>query len=493
MAPAPSAGASGMPEVAEWVPAQFDPAPPVGRVLLGTPSGDGAVLAQMTEPGDGVVSWTLVEAVFRSAAAAVSGGSQINLRDMVAFDGSLHAMSAELDFEGRPASWRLWSSLDGVAWAASEPGGLDRAVELWSISATAQGLFLGGVRDSEANAPGIWHSPDGTNWQLLDTPPHSEAGGVVDVIATDTGLVAFVSGQGAIWQSVDGGATWTVAEVAVTEVDQWSIESAARLGAQLVAVGGTNGASSELLVVVSGDGGATWRRVTVEPTANLTDRPTPNVVVAAADAFWVTTWHDGPGSVMADPAACYQDLHSCRSHPVLLRSDDGLVWSDIDLGFAGRNGQWYVERAIDVGSEGLLILGTSGRPQHEGWIWASVTAPPRRAPVDVIPTDQYPLVGHTDSVAIGATYRYPMSIHCGIGNALGNFDGRYWVFTDAPSGLPPTAGVGDLPAHWPIAEGEEHLLGLVTRTDEDTIEYRLPSGELVATYTASDEQPPGCA
>ena len=196
---------------------------------------------------------------------------------------------------------------------------------------------------------------------------------------------------------------------------------------------------------------------------------------------------------MADPAACYQDLHSCRSHPVLLRSDDGMVWSDIDLGFAGRNGQWYLERAVDLGAEGLLILGTSGRPQHEGWTWASATAPPPRAPVEVIATDQYPLVGYTDSVAIGATYRYPMSIHCGIGNALGNFDGRYWLFTEAPSGLPPTAGVGDLPAHWPIAEGEEHLLGLITRTDEDTIEYRLPSGELVATYTASDEQPPGCA
>ena len=86
-----------------------------------------------------------------------------------------------------------------------------------------------------------------------------------------------------------------------------------------------------------------------------------------------------------------------------------------------------------------------------------------------------------------------MGIHCGIGNALGNFEGRYWLFTEAPSGLPPTAGVGDLPAHWPIAEGEEHLLGLITRTDDDTIEYHLPSGELVATYTASDEQPPGCA
>ena len=108
-----------------------------------------------------------------------------------------------------------------------------------------------------------------------------------------------------------------------------------------------------------------------------------------------------------------------------------------------------LERAVDLGSEGLLILGTSGRPQHEGWIWASVTAPPPRAPVDVIPTDQYPLVGYTDSVAIGATYRYPMSIHCGIGNALGNFDGRYWVFTDARSGLPPTAGVATSPPTGP--------------------------------------------
>jgi hypothetical protein len=280
--------------------------------------------------------------------------------------------------------------------------------------------------------------------------------------------------------------------VAVADVDRWSIESATRLGAQLVAVGGTYGASSELLVVVSGDGGATWHPVTIEPTPHLSERLEPSVV-AAADAVWISTWHHGPGSVRADPAACYQDLHSCQSHPVLLRSDDGLAWSEIDLGFAGRNGQWYLEHVVDLGPQGALVLGSSGRPQHEGWIWANSTTPPLRAPVEVIATDQYPIVGYTDSVALGTTYRYPMGIHCGIGNALGNFDGRYWLFTEAPSGFPPTAGVGDLPAHWPIAEGEEHLLGLITRTDEDTIEYHLPSGELVATYTASNEQPPGCA
>ena len=154
-APAPSEPvATVMPEAAEWLPAQFDPPPPVGRVLLGTPTGDGAALAQMTEPGDGVVSWTLVEDVFRSDAAVVSGGSQIQLRDVVAFNGSLHAISAEVDFEGRPAGWRLWSSIDGMSWAASQPGGLDGAAELWSISATPQGLFLGGVRESERQRTG---------------------------------------------------------------------------------------------------------------------------------------------------------------------------------------------------------------------------------------------------------------------------------------------------------------------------------------------------
>ena len=86
-----------------------------------------------------------------------------------------------------------------------------------------------------------------------------------------------------------------------------------------------------------------------------------------------------------------------------------------------------------------------------------------------------------------------MHVHCGIGNPLGHFDGRYWYFTESPAGLPATAGVNDLPAHWPIAEGEEHILGLLTGTDANTIEYHLPTGEVVGIYTASDNESPGCA
>ena len=116
----------------------------------------------------------------------------------------------------------------------------------------------------------------------------------------------------------------------------------------------------------------------------------------------------------------------------------------------------------------------------------------RSGPTPPADTDEYPLIGYTDPVAVGSTYRYPLGLHCGL-RILGNFDGRYWWFTESPAGLSADDGARDLPTGWPVAEGEEYLFGLITRTNEDTIEYHLPSGERVAIYTATDEVPPGCA
>jgi hypothetical protein len=75
---------------------------------------------------------------------------------------------------------------------------------------------------------------------------------------------------------------------------------------------------------------------------------------------------------------------------------------------------------------------------------------------------------------------------------LGQFNDRSWVLVDGStewdSAVDPSAAP---PAHWPIAQ--DYIFGTITLVDDDTIEYSIPTGEVIAVYEASVTAPQGCA
>ena len=64
---------------------------------------------------------------------------------------------------------------------------------------------------------------------------------------------------------------------------------------------------------------------------------------------------------------------------------------------------------------------------------------------------------------------------------LGNFNGTHWYHVE---------GATEPSESWPVAQ--QTIFGMVTLIDSGVIEYSLPTGQVVATYASSDEEPPGC-
>jgi hypothetical protein len=212
-------------------------------------------------------------------------------------------------------------------------------------------------------------------------------------------------------------------------------------------------------------------------------------VFAAAGAFWISAAEFSDG--FSDADACYRDLQVCQTgaRPVLLRSTDGSEWADIDLALLSLS---TIERVVDVADDGVMVVGrVAMSPRLETWTWSGDGEPPRRPlPDEDQPSDTPPLVGNGAQLAVGVTYRFPLYIHCGMG-LLGEFNGRWWTLVAGSTEWDPAVDPSPPPAHWPIAQ--EFIYGTITLVDADTIEYRIPSGEVIAIYEASTAQPQGCA
>ena len=74
------------------------------------------------------------------------------------------------------------------------------------------------------------------------------------------------------------------------------------------------------------------------------------------------------------------------------------------------------------------------------------------------------------------------------------------VYVSRPVLVPTGCWVGRRPgkhtalcmdAHWPIAA--EAIFGMITLIDDDTINYSLPSGEVIAVYEPATADPALCA
>jgi hypothetical protein len=339
------------------------------------------------------------------------------------------------------------------------------------------------------------------HWESV-TPPETQANGhVSDVVAGADSLIVAMSdslivamsaaGPSSLWRSVDDGATWSPATV---ELDSapfgWMVGSIARLDDRLVGVGTLNGDTGPaLLTLVSSDDGVTWTSPPADGSTSGGDG-FGSRVVAAAGAFWISMSERNDG--FSNPEACYRDLLSCQSmgsRPVLLRSADGLEWVEIEV--AAFSTSW-IESIVDLADQGMMLVGSpNGTIQLETWTWPSTAEPPRRAPPVEPPPDEPPLVAFDGDLTVGSTYRFPKNIHCGMG-LLGNFNDRWWFLVAGSTEWDSeTYPVEAAPAHWPIAQ--QSIFGTITLVDADTIEYSIPSGEVIAVYEASTTQPQLCA
>jgi hypothetical protein len=190
----------------------------------------------------------------------------------------------------------------------------------------------------------------------------------------------------------------------------------------------------------------------------------------------------------SDPDACYRDVDSCEegAKAVLLRSTDGVTWSELDTSsMIGRYGDF--SDVVDTPS-GPLVVGRE--EQLTTWRWRSPQPPPAVPPYEApIPLDT-PLARWGDTIEPGVMYRYPLHIHCGM-DVLGEFNGRYWYRARDNAPAPETGAGEETPPHWPVAQ--QSIFGYITLTHRDTIEYTIDDGEVIASYRPSSKEPPGCA
>jgi hypothetical protein len=382
----------------------------------------------------------------------------------------------------------VFSSTDGRTWRELGGIGLDGPAGVGAATATDEGFVAVGTRrigpdpDVPPTEAVAWRSVDGEAWTSLVLPGPEGHGLAADVVSVgDTVLVSGSAGRNSLWRSLDGGATWEISTVEVDGFDGlFVIGWLAAIGDVVVGVG-TSIDNSEPLIVRSGDSGRTWKRVPLDPamTAGLElwgiDSGFSGFFVRAErflDAF-------------QDAEYCYADIEACRewSAPRLLHGTTGEEWSQIDLpagppvGFLG---------PVVSASHATVVFGSVANEDGGGvWFWPTDDGPLPTVRPEPPPATDEPTAAYGGTIELGVRYRYPLGTHCGI-EWLGVFNGLTWHLR----GPDPLAVLGQAPAHWPTAR--QALFGYVTLV-ADTIEYSLPSGEVIATYEPTPQEPPACA
>jgi hypothetical protein len=339
----------------------------------------------------------------------------------------------------------------------------------------------------------MWRSVDAQHWERLPLPNAGGSGFVSDIVAGPDGGIVAVLGPplSSIWRSTDGGSTWSQATVELgLPTGFWIVESLARLGDLLVGVGSIQGDNRPgLLLIVSSDDGISWFRPPVSGAMSSVNGLGRTQVAAAAGAFWLaSSQSNGP---FENPDACYRDLLACQGEPrpVLLRSTDGANWTDVDLTALSTSS---IEGLAADPIGGLALVGRiAGSRQLAVWTWPDETAPPSRPPAVGPPADEPPLAHGGERLIAGQTYRYPLYIHCGL-RVLGQFNDRWWVLVEGSTVVDPDLAAGQVPpADWPIAG--QAIFGMITLLDDDTINYSIPSGEVIAVYQPATTDPALCA
>ncbi len=335
-------------------------------------------------------------------------------------------------------------------------------------------------------AAAIWRSDDLARWVPAEIEGEPEV--ILDLVSTSSGLLAIGKGSdgAAMWRSYDDGASWQFVDAPTIEgTEGREFFDIAEHDGIIVVTGETwaRQYNFDMALLSSSDGGESWTQSLIDPATN--DGLTAAYRVhTAADAFWVVAKRSF--LAIEDPDRCYTDFVSCTngSEAVLLRSDDGMAWNEVDI--TGLVPPFGKLTAVASAIETTLAFGLGD--EILVWTWPSFTTPPLREPPPIPPTPDLPLVRWDATLEVGMTYRYPLNIHCGMG-FLGSFNDTSWYLVEPPRG--DETGVGQTSdPNWPIAQ--ETILGHVTLIDIATIEYSIPDGGVIGVYEASPVKPPGC-
>ncbi len=190
-----------------------------------------------------------------------------------------------------PAGWLAigsgvsWTSKTGRSWQLSTAPGipLDPGDQVLTVTATGRGfLAAGSATVHGTSAPVVWTSPDGRNWLMaggtrLRLRAPGVVGAVVGAAAHGDGTVIAAqvtttvrTGGGkkrridhhtaiGLWQSPDGGGTWTPVPVPVSNGAADAVSGLASSGAGFVVVRpGTTRASGPGAVIYSSTTGRNW-------------------------------------------------------------------------------------------------------------------------------------------------------------------------------------------------------------------------------------------
>lgn len=384
----------------------------------------------------------------------------------------------------------LWLSDDGSSWTAIESAGLDNWTRSEAIFSSAEATYLAGATlldvsaGDQARGPVIWRSEDLTTWTRVALETRG-LGSVVEIVTN--GSMLFAAGNDAdgaqIWRSVDGGNTWSriVSPIFDRAHTAWALTGLAVKDGRLVAVGDVAASAfdREVLILESDDLGESWVRRELTPEISY-GLDSAQGISTASGAFWIISNRQMRLDEL--PERCQGVRGACDTFdpPVLLRSEDGAQWDEIDLAELVPPSVFDFDEVVPNGA-GIAVVVTGNDLQV--WTWPFAESPGIR---HEWPPEEVELRGPVRwdaQLDIGVTYEYPLYIHCGM-DFLGSFNGKQWhVDPDIASG-------GSIDREW--STEQQAILGLVTLVDANTIEYSLPGGEVIAVYSASEIEPPMC-
>lgn len=390
-------------------------------------------------------------------------------------------------------------STDGRDWVTVDATGFSGPLEFQDAVAVDGAIVAVGAR-RDANDPGsgvfvatAWRSADGTTWEETRLPGADSTSFTTDVVAAGDRLIA-VGGTGdqepAVWESDDGGRTWQEGALDGIPSDA-TVQYLTGEGDVLVASGTRPSGSTDPdeedershLISRSSDGGVTWEPAGAPPPAEGESYGFP--VEGRSGRFFTITSSFTEG--WRDPERCYADIEQCRQDNavVLYTSDDGDTWERVDTSGFGTGEEGEVD-TIDTLDDGTVIALRAGETSWTVGTWPGgtdlpVAAEPTEASADVV------MLAEGEEPEIGVRYAAPLHIHCGM-------DWLYlgeepWQRTD--DGPDVETGAGEsATADWPVAQ--QAIYGFATLVDEETVEYSIGDGEVIATYGPPKTDPVPC-
>jgi hypothetical protein len=379
---------------------------------------------------------------------------------------------------------------DGLRWTTVGVEGFEGPADVAALVEIDGTLVAAGAyRESENPSmggfrPAVWRSDDGVTWTEVPLPGVGDDGdsSVWDLAASDGRLLAVgrTGGHGMLWTSDDDGESWQ-ASTADAVVSSYAAAAVTAQGA--TAVLSTMPRDEKPQIVRSEDAGRTWVTSAGQPPSGDIEGYAP--LWSGGNRFFTVT--SSYVESWSEPEVCYADIRLCQqdSSVALYASDDGETWSRVDTSGIGTGEEGEVDQTVGA-ADGRVLATRVGADGVEVHVWPGDTDLPT-ATEPVKQTVELTDVPKDGVLQPGVRYHAPLYVHCGMDWLyLGD---HAWRRSD--DGQEVETGAGDEPDEtWPVAQ--QTIFGFATLNEEGVIEYSIGDGEVIATYSRVDKQPPGC-